>query len=251
MKAKSAKKDENKEKEVHVNEVRSRWIGFFLYPDDRYHMEYLIYIKTHNQGFYILHHEDSEGILPFDGVQKDIDPSVKKHYHVILYFENARTASAFVKSLPVVRYLVTERDEDNKIKSLSSNTSNYDARYYTIDKYYDDYVYKPLISHAEAIKDIYAMCHYLIHDNFECFMLGKRKYNISDVKMLNNDRSLFDKYFHQELPTNNSVVELITQLATASGGDKKKFMQYVLNCGDPRVLKYIESHSYFVSTFLM
>lgn len=242
---------QNKSDKRKIPEKKSHWISFILYPDDRYHLEYLDYLKTHNIGFYILHGADSEGIISFEGVSREHVPSVKPHYHVTLYFESARYASGFIKSLPVVKYQVTERDEFGDIKSLSSNLSNFDSRYYTIEKYYDDYVMLPIIKHAEAINDIYAQCHYIIHDNFECHMQGKKLYSVDDVRMLNNDRSIFMKHFIQELPCNDSIVSTLIEISKVCGGDKKVFTKMVLATGDTRLLKYLESHSYFISEFIV
>lgn len=223
-----------------VKEKRSRWIQFVLYPENRYHAQYLDWCKYHEYGFYIVHDGESEhidGELGFISTQKD---EKKKHIHCAIYFENARTASAFIASLGTVNYWVVEEDENGDPLTLSS-VPVCDSNERTITR--------PFLKHAEAVHDINAVAHYFIHDNFECTMLGKKRYEKSDVKMFNNDRSIYDRYFSDEMPTNHGTLELIIELWRCSE-NKQDFIQKCLTCGDTRVLKYVESRAYFISEFI-
>lgn len=237
---KEADKTTKKKYEPKQKEKRSRWIQFVLYPENRYHMQYLDWAKHHEYGFYIVHDGEGErnGECGYISEQKD---EKKKHIHCAVYFENARTASAFIKSLGTVEYWVVEEDEIGNPITLSS-VPLADGQERTI--------VKPFLHHAEAVNDMNAVAHYFIHDNFECAMLGKKKYNKEDVKMLKNDRSVFDRYFSDEMPTNHATLELLIELWKCSNGSKETFLQNVLTCGDTRALKYLESRAYFISEFI-
>lgn len=237
-----------KKTEKKPKEKRSRWITFILYPDNRYHMAYLDDLKKHNIGFYIQHEENDEhDTVCYTGVNSSDDDETKRHFHVAIYSENARTASGFIDSMPSVDYLVVDKKinaEGKEIEVLSSNLGDY-------TKYLGEIKTQKLVNKAKAVNDINAMAHYFIHDNFECRMLGKRLYKKEDVKMLNNDRSIYDKYMNEELPCNNELVETLCDLSSVASGNKKKFISLVLQSGDTRLLKYVESHSYFVESFLI
>lgn len=222
-------------------ETRSRWIQFVLYPENRYHQQYLDWCKFHEYGFYIVHDEEKYHKREECGFVSDQKDETKKHIHCAVYFENARTASAFIKSLGTVQYWVVEEKEDGTPVMLSSVPLEFEN---------ERTIVMPFLKHAEAINDINAVAHYFIHDNFECRMLGKKQYQRSDVHMFNNDRSVYDRYFSDEMPTNHGTVELLCELWKASQGDKQKFLSLVLSCGDTRALKYIESHGFFVNEFI-
>lgn len=228
-------------KNAKPKESRSRWITFVLYPENRYHGQYLDWCKKHEIGFYIVHDGEGErhGECGFVDSSQNKDDK-KKHIHCAIYTENARTASAFCKSLCTVQYWVVEEDELGNPLTLSSIPLA-DGQERTITM--------PLLKHAEAVHDINSMAHYFIHDNFECSMLGKKPYSRDDVKMFNNGRSIYDRYFSDELPTNHATLELICELWKGCA-NRQELVERVLSCGDTRALKYIESHSYFVSEFI-
>lgn len=225
---------------------RTRWITFVLYPENRYHAEYLEWCKYHEQGFYIVHDEEKhiretvEGYI-FDSSQHKDDK--KKHIHCAIYFENARTSSAFLSSFPTVNYYVVEEDENGKPTKYSTIPVSCDGSPERVEPH-------KFLSRAENVNDIYSLCHYFIHDNFECKMLGKKQYGLRDVKMFHNDRSIFDKHFNQELECNNSIVSDLMVFVRASGGDKKKFIDIIMGTSNTQYLKYVESHTYFVDKFL-
>lgn len=228
-------------KKSKLKEARSRWITFVLYPENRYHGQYLDWCKKHEIGFYIVHDGDGErhGECGFVDSSPNKDDK-KKHIHCAVYTENARTSTAFCKSLCTVQYWVVEEDELGNPLTLSSVPLS-DGQERTITQ--------PLLKHAEAVHDMNAMAHYFIHDNFECAMLGKKQYSRNDVHMFNNDRSVFDRYFSDEIPTNHAVLELLIDLWKGCKS-KQEFTERVLTCGDTRALKYLESRAYFISEFI-
>lgn len=237
---------DNKKRKPSINQPkqkqqRSRWIQFILYPENRYHAQYLDWCKHHEYGFYIVHEGegDRQGECGFVDTSPNKDDK-KKHIHCAIYFENARTSTAFLSSLGTVQYWVVEEDEDGNPITLSSVPLS-DGQERTI--------IQPFLKHAETVHDINAVAHYFIHDNFECKMLGKKQYSKSDVHMFNNDRSVFDRWFSDELPTNHGALELLIELWKGCKS-KQEFTQRVLECGDTRVLKYLESRAYFISEFV-
>lgn len=240
LKQKSKKSQPPKKKPASDKEKRSRWIQYVLYPDNRYHAQYLDWCKTHAIGWYIVH--DGEGSVPECGFVSSQKEETKKHIHCCQYFENARTATAFIKSLGTVNYWVVEENEDGTPTLLSSIPLGIDEQERTVTK--------PFLSRAESVHDINAVAHYFIHDNFECHMLGKKEYSREDVKMFNNDRSLYDRYFSDELPTNHATLSLLRELWKLANGNKEKYLDLVLECGDTRALKYMESRAFFINEFV-
>lgn len=224
---------------------KTNWLTFVLYPDNRYHFCYLDYLKTNCIGWYIVHDEETfKPEVALEGIVSDSsnkEHTKKKHIHVALYSESPRTVSGFLKSFPPVSFYVVEEKEDGtplKLSTVGIGVEN------------ERTIIAPFLSRAENVSDINALAHYFIHDTFESVMLGKKRYERTDVKMFNNDRSLFDRYLSDTLPTNNATVETIMEFARCSNS-KSEFMNLVLNCGDTRILKYVESHSYFVKEFIL
>lgn len=235
------KKNIPPKKERKKPETRSRWLQFVLYPENRYHMQYLEWCKYHEYGFYIVHDEEQHHARPECGFVSEQKEDKKKHIHCAIYFENARTASSFIKSLGTCQYWVVSENEDGEPTMLSSVPLEFEN---------ERTIIKRFIEHAEAINDINAVAHYFLHDNFECHMLGKKQYNRSDVKMFHNDRSVFDRYFSDEMPTNNGTVETLIEFWRASEGSKENFLSMILSSGDTRLLKYVECRGFFVNEFI-
>lgn len=228
-------------KKAKPKQERSRWIQFVLYPENRYHAQYLEWCKRHEYGFYIIH--DGEGDTHAECGFVNLSESKnekKKHIHCAIYTENARTATAFIASLGTVQYWVVEENENGDPLVLSSIPLA-DGQERTI--------VQPFLKHAEAVHDINAVAHYFIHDNFECHMLGKKQYDKKDVHMFNNDRSVYDRWFSDDMPTNHATLELLIELWKGCS-NKQEFIQRVLTCGDTRALKYLESRAYFISEFI-
>lgn len=223
---------------------RSRYFTFVLYPENRYHSEYLEWCKHHENGFYIVHDEEkhvregAEGYVFDTSAHKE---DKKKHIHCLIYFENARTLSGFLKSFPSVDYYVIEEDENGTPVKVSTIP--------VFDCQQEKTIQKPLLSTAQIVNDMYALSHYFIHDNFECKMFGKKQYSVSDVKMFNNSSAMFDKYFKQCLEFNNDIVSELYQIAISVNFDRQKFLSAILSA-DVRYLKYVESHSSFLDRFM-
>ena len=55
-----AKGMQNKSEDFSEGKSKSRNIAVILYPDNRYHMEYLDYLKEFGRGFYIKHGPESD-----------------------------------------------------------------------------------------------------------------------------------------------------------------------------------------------
>ena len=228
---------------------RTRWIMFLLYPDNRYHMAYLDYLKLHNVGFYIEHVDNDEhGTITYEGVHNN-ETETKRHIHCAVYFENARTVNGFLDSLPTVDYLVTKKeliiDEEGNEKERVTLSSNLSA----FTPYKGEIRTQKLLTDAKAVNDIYAQAHYFIHDTFECFMLGKKAYSPSDVKMLHNDREIYDKLLEDNV-SDTEIVETLLSFAKSVQGNKNEFLSLVLSSNSPKLLKYVQSHTYFVDKFL-
>ena len=58
-------------------------------------------------------------------------------------------------------------------------------------------IYKPIVSHVEAVSDIYGYAQYLLHKDFKSIVQGKKPYNVGDVKPLYNSYFSYTDYFEQ------------------------------------------------------
>lgn len=230
-KTKKSEKTETKK----PRQKKTKWITFILYPDNRYHMRYLDWIKKNDVGFYIQHDPDDEG-------QRDDDKVTKAHYHVAVYRDVQRTASAFIKNLPTVDYYVEERDENGKPVKLSSIVPD--------DAKKSDIVTQSLIGSAQNVNDIYALAHYFIHDNFKCDYLGKKKYPKDDVKMLNCSRDIYEKNFSESHDCIDSEkLALILGICRGSS-NKDEVIEKVLGASDERLVSWFLKNQQFVLNWI-
>lgn len=217
--------------------IKTKWITFVLYPDNAYHMQYLDWIKKNEIGFYIRHDADDEG-------QANDDRETKPHFHVATYRNVQRTSTAFVKNMPSVDYYVEEweTEGDSKIpKKLSCFIPN-DAK--------EDIITRPLVSSAQNVRDIFSLAHYFIHDTFKCDFLGKKKYKKEDVKMLNNDRKVFDDCFTEE--NNCSTSDYLSKVITVCKicDTRNEVVSKIALIGDEKLTKWFIANSSFVLNWI-
>lgn len=218
--------------------VKTKWITFILYPDNRYHMQYLEWIKKNEIGFYIQHDADDEG-------QANDDKETKTHIHVATYRNVQRTSSAFVKNMPSVDYFVEEWEIDGdskRPKKLSCIIPN--------DAKKEDIITRPLVSSSQNVRDIYALAHYFIHDTFKCDYLGKKKYEKGDVEMLNNGRKVFDDCFTEE--NNCSTSDYLSKVINVCKicDTRNEVVSKIALIGDEKLTKWFIHNSQFVLNWI-
>lgn len=223
-------------------EVRSRYYACMLYPDNAYHCEYLQYLVDTQTGFYIIHEKGSDMYeLPYTGfVPEHTEDTGKAHIHCILIYKNARTENGIIKSNPYVRYYKDENTE--RLYSL------YDIPYISLPL---QEVIKPVVEHFEPLTDIYAYCQYILHKDFKSVALGKKQYEVSDLRMLNSDRSLLDNFYLERELTDKDCLETVRQLWGCSAGDYDTFLSLCQMYSNDKVLKYVQSHAYFINKFII
>lgn len=209
--------------------IRSCWFTFLLYPDNPYHIKLLEYLRDRSSSpdcvysfMYILHDPDS-----------DDDP--KSHYHVLLHSSYPKTAGGVRKSLGEVWGYKTEID--GKISYIPDIT-----RLPAPD---DDKKKVFIVSKVEVCEDPEGLCRYMTHDDFSSSLLGKKHYDIADIKKFGNLKVL-DKLF----VCSNSQARLYSELISYTTGNHLSDLIGVL-LADNRsdLIDYISHHSYFVKTF--
>lgn len=232
--------DNSINKKLPTKSLKSRLFTFVLYPDNAYHMQYLHYLEANATGFYIIHSSGDDLVnIPYAGFISDIKQATeKKHIHVWLQFKNPRTLNGFLKSLPRVRYY-----KDEKTKRFFTL---YDIPYINLPL---QEVIKPIIEHAEIINDTFAMAQYFIHKDFNSVALGKKQYSISDIKLLDCDVSYLNKFYTQNELTDSDIIDILYQILSVSD-NKTMFLQLCAMHSNPSVLKYVQSHAYFINTFI-
>ena len=112
-------------------------------------------------------------------------------------------------------------------------------------------IYKPLIEYAEPITDIYGYCQYMLHQDFDSFVRGKKRYECADIQPLCCDSSSYSKFFEQTEQTDNDILDIVYQLLCCSDGNINTFIQLCQMHSNPAVLKYVQKHAYFVHRFLL
>lgn len=230
--------------------LKSRYISIVLYPDNPYHMEYLHFLEDTQTGFYIIHDTgDDLANVPLYGVNiEKKECYAKKHIHCMLCFKNARSGYGYLKSLPIVRYY--QYAEQKQLFTV------YDVPYTGIpDKANDGSIVeinKPLLDKCKPITDIYAHCLYYLHRDYKSYAEGKKLYNVNDIKMLNSDRSFLDRFYHvDDDMSDGQILDLIEQIWTCSNHDLTIFRQLLSMHSNPLLLKYVQSHAYFIKQFLI
>ena len=112
-------------------------------------------------------------------------------------------------------------------------------------------VFKPVVEHVEPITDIYGYAQYMLHQDFDSFVRGKRQYNLSDVKPLNCDLSVVSDYFKQTDENDNELLDTVLQICACADGDKNLFVQLIQMHHNPNILKYVQNHAYFVDKYIL
>lgn len=128
------------------NRIRSRAFCIVLYPDDAKHKYLLDWLSTRRKVVYILHDKDRYLKSDVDGVKvtDDMVGTFKKaHYHVVIYYDNARSLKSVQKEFTDFYNFGTDR------------TSNF---------------------HVEAVSDLRSYIEYLTHTDLKSQYLGKTIY---------------------------------------------------------------------------
>lgn len=231
-----------------VSPLKSRYFAFILYPDNPYHMQYLHYLETSHDGFYILHEKNADNFyIPmagYEGEQHDEKP----HFHVVVRFRNPRTLSGFQKSIPAVKYYQPLQLDNFDEKTKKRLYNVYDVSYIDIPV---QEIYKPVVEHIEPVTDIYGYCQYLLHKDFKSVVQGKKEYSVYDVKPLFSDEHAFTDYFDQTKQSENELLDTVLQIASCADGDKNTFVQLIQMHTNPNVLKYVQKHAYFIDKYIL
>lgn len=198
--------------------AKGRNIAIVLYPDNRYHMEYLEYLQEYSKGFFIVHKAEAE--------------EKKDHIHLVIIFPNARSECGYLKSLPKCTYAI---NPDGTIKSCYPVEG---------DKTED----KPLLAHAEIISDLNAYSVYLLHEDYKSMKQGKIRYNENDVVNFGTTDNLFSAFYKEDKLTDMEIIKLLISFNATS---KKQLLEKVVEHGNHQVFKYLQTHGYFVNEFLM
>lgn len=213
---------------------RFQWFSLILYPDDRYHMIFLDTLKEHYTGFYIKHDADVLETTP-DGFLNDNKES-KQHIHCCVMRPCKQTLSAFYKKIPSAIYY---RLSDDIISSIPHPEAKQENRK----------ILTPVL--VSGVESMNGYAEYLTHEDFNSRLIGKKLYSRSDIKMFKNtDRRLFDVYREEELPFNNPIAKELMDIA-GSCDCLEDFTFAVVNSNDNRLLKYLETHSFFVDKFII
>lgn len=204
--AEAVKVEQRAERKSKQQNPRSRYFAFILYPDNAAQMDWLEYLKAHDDIVYILHEAECGKVAPNNLLTmagNDEPPhDFKNHYHVMIRFRNPHYLTGFVKS------------------SCGA------------------------ISHAEAVKDVYSYAKYMIHDTYEALKAHKKEYTAADVQFSNSDFWCYLYCASNDESNLNSFQQLAHIAQYCCSYQELCFNVASLGRGD--LLRYIESHSYHV-----
>lgn len=231
-----------------VKVLKSRYFAFILYPDNPYHMQYLHFLETSHDGFYILHDKNADNFyIPMAGYEGE-QHNEKSHFHVVVRFRNPRSLSGFQKSIPAVKYYQPLQldNVDEKTKKRLFNVYDISCIDIPVQE-----IYKPVVEHIEPVTDIFGYCQYLLHKDFKSVVQGKKEYQFYDVKPLFCDLHAFSDYFDQTKQSENELLDTVLQIASCADGDKNTFVQLIQMHTNPNVLKYVQKHAYFIDKYIL
>lgn len=228
--------------------LKSRYFAFVLYPDNPYHLDYLHFLECTHEGFYILHEKNADNhLIPMIGYEYEHHEE-KPHFHVVVRFRNPRTLNGFMKSIPNCKYYKALPLENIDEATKERFFTVYDVSYTNVPV---EEIYKPVITHAEIVSDIYGYAQYVIHKDFKSIVQGKKPYSVADVKPLYNSYFSFSDYFEQTDQSDNELLDMVIQVAACASGDMNTFIQLVQMHSNTKLLKYVQSHSYFIDKFVL
>ena len=99
-----------------MEKIRSRCYHLILYPDDTEHVKILDLIENNYNYAYILHDKDTIG---------QTDEVKKPHWHIILYFDNAKYLNSLAEELHIQpNYLRTEELKKGLEYLIHKNNKN-------------------------------------------------------------------------------------------------------------------------------
>lgn len=219
----------------HMNsKQRFQWFSLILYPDDRYHMIFMNTLIDYYTGFYI-HHDADKLTKTEDGFVND-ESENKPHFHCCVMRPNKQTVKAFYKRIPSATYYRLSAD---MISSIPHPEAKEEVRK----------ILTPIL--VEGVETMQGYAEYLTHEDFNSRLIGKKLYSRDDIKMFKNtDKRLYDSFREEELPYNNPLALELLEMA-GSCDCLEDFTFAVINSGDNRLLKYLETHSFFVDKFII
>lgn len=209
--------------------VRGSWIVFLLYPDNCHHMDILSYLKDIGSTMCWIEHEPEED-------------EKKKHIHVMIHFDRARTASGFCSSFGKGWYSVTKEDDKEVFTPIPFGQES-------IFISAGNAVEKDILSYAEVVSSPCDKYRYFTHSDFKSMRSGKKRYSQDAVQKW-GDINLIDKLAYQEYQNfENTISDLMfysDRCFTAN-----ELMRKLLSEGRYDLVSYIQSRAYFVREFML
>ena len=209
-----------------MKQIRTRYFMLVLYPDNQYHreiMEYLDSDKNPYQGAYILHEPEQD--------------EKKQHWHVMLYFPNARTQKGVCDSFGKANF----RRVGENLEPCADTTGIDESEIEVAD------IVGPAL--CSPVSDCHAMAMYFLHKNFECIRSGKREYNKSDIKAFHHDYEFTNSLFEIDKVTSQGteLQEIISYIDNKEYNIKTmKDLILTLYINNPQLVSYVEKHGFLI-----
>lgn len=215
---------------VHAS-VRSRYFLFLLYPDNPIHVRVYDWIVKNEDFISILHDSDVKSTAAFDSDLDFIDDSSDSVVNPDDDFETL--SDSLTVDLKKAHYHVLVRFPNARTIKGVRKYFNFE-----IDRF------------VEVCSDPYSTAQYFIHDTYECHVLGKHLYSISDVQGSSSLKArLFSarKYAFSE----NILTQLISIIEGRSVTSMRSLFKFLITHDLPDLLEFCLSHSYLVRTLLI
>lgn len=210
-------------------DTRTCWFEMILYPDNCYHMEILKWLdddRSITQAAYILHEPEED--------------EKKQHYHVLLHYPTKRTLKGVVKSFGSGDF----RRIGDKYEPCPDTTG--------IEP--NEIEVKPLLVEDVTcfrVSDKISRVMYFMHKDFNCIRAGKKEYSFSDIKVCKHDYAFLSSLLEKE-EMQCSGNELTTILDTIESYNLDRLSDVIKHfaLNEPRLLNYVEKHSYLITQIL-
>lgn len=206
--------------------VKGSWICFVVYPDNIHQMDAFNYLKDIHSTMCWIEHEPE-------------DNEKKKHIHVMIHFDKARTASGFCSAFGKAWFSTSDSGELTPIPLGQESIFISEGKAVEHDIFSIAYV-------VSSPCDYYR---YMTHSDFKSIRAGKKRYSQDNIKFW-GDTELLKKLAYQDY---ENYENLISQLIIYSDGciSANELMHKLLADSRYDLISYIQSHAYFVKEFML
>lgn len=222
--------EDNKKSLNRFKTVRGSWIVFQVYPDNCHQMDAFEYLKSIGSTMCWIEHEPE-------------DDEKKRHIHVMIHFDRARTASGFCSSFGKA-WFSTSTTSDGK-QELTPIPFGQESIFISSGSAAE----ADIFTYAEVVSSPCDQYRYFTHSDFKSIRAGKKRYSQSNIQMW-GDIQLIQKLAYQEYQNyENTITDLMSYSDCCTSANE--FLHKLLADGRFDLVSYVQSKAYFVKEFML